>query len=66
MQSRKIINRRAFCAGILAASAVQASDPIVDLKKKSSPLTIAAEKADNFSTTRERIHRFGTSSAWAF
>ena len=44
MQSRKIINRRAFCAGILAASAVQASDPIVDLKKKSSPLMLPQTK----------------------
>ena len=40
MQSRKIINRRAFCAGILAASAVRASDPIVDLTKRSPPLIL--------------------------
>lgn len=44
MQSRKIINRRAFCAGILAASAVRASEPIVDLKKKSSPLMLPQKK----------------------
>ena len=48
MQSRKIINRRAFCAGILAASAVQASDPIVDLKKKSSPLLLPQKKQTIF------------------
>ena len=48
MQSRKIINRRAFCAGILAASAVQASDPIVDLKKKSSPLLLPQKKQTMF------------------
>ena len=44
MQSRKIINRRAFCAGILAASAVRASEPIVDLKKKTSPLILPQKK----------------------
>ena len=44
MQSRNIINRRAFCAGILAASAVRASEPIVDLKKKSSPLMLPQKK----------------------
>ena len=48
MQSRKIINRRAFCAGILAASAVRASDPIVDLKKKSSPLLLPQKKQTIF------------------
>lgn len=48
MQSQKIINRRAFCAGILAASAVQASDPIVDLKKKSSPLLLPQKKQTIF------------------
>jgi uncharacterized protein YcbK (DUF882 family) len=48
VQSRKIINRRAFCAGILAASAVQASDPIVDLKKKSSPLLLPQKKQTIF------------------
>ena len=44
MQSRNIINRRAFCAGILAASAVRASEPIVDLKKKTSPLILPQKK----------------------
>ncbi len=53
MQSRKIINRRAFCAGILAASAVQASDPIVDLKKKSSPLLLPQKKQTIFQRTEK-------------
>jgi uncharacterized protein YcbK (DUF882 family) len=44
VQSPKIINRRAFCAGILAVSAVRASEPIVDLKKKSSPLLLPQKK----------------------
>jgi uncharacterized protein YcbK (DUF882 family) len=53
VQSRKIINRRAFCAGILAASAVQASDPIVDLKKKSSPLLLPQKKQTIFQRTEK-------------
>jgi uncharacterized protein YcbK (DUF882 family) len=53
VQSRKIINRRAFCAGILAASAVQASDPIVDLKKKSSPLLFPQKKQTIFQRTEK-------------
>jgi uncharacterized protein YcbK (DUF882 family) len=44
VQSRKIINRRAFCAGILAASTVRASDPIIDLSKKNSPLMLPQKK----------------------
>ena len=48
MQSRNIINRRAFCAGILAGSAVWASEPIVDLKKKTSPLILPQKKQTIF------------------
>ena len=44
MKSRKIINRRAFCVGFLAASTVRASDPIIDLREKNSPLILLNKK----------------------
>ena len=55
VQSRKIINRRAFCVGILAASAVRASDPIVDLKKKSSPLILPQKKQTIFQRSEKEF-----------
>ena len=56
MNRRKIINRRAFCVGMLAAGTVRAANPLIDLSEKSTPLIdLGAKQLDIKSTDRPFI-----------
>ena len=49
MKNNSVINRRAFCLGILASGAVEASQPIIDITKTQSPIIDLQHKKKGFA-----------------
>ena len=49
MKNNSVINRRAFCLGILASGAVEASHPIIDITMTQSPIIDLQNKKKGFA-----------------